>query len=202
MRIDYLGHACFKVSGEGYSVVFDPYEDGAVPGLSDIREEATVVLCSHGHHDHCAIENVKIVPGSVNISVAKIPTFHDHHQGGHRGNNLIHIIEAEGLKIAHFGDLGHIPTDEQYAQLKDIDVAMVPVGGHFTIDADEAAEIVKNINPRVTIPMHYRTEKAGYDVIGTVDGFLKHFGSENVQFCKEYVDSPDKNGIYVLDMVK
>lgn len=202
MRIDYLGHACMKVSGEGYSVVFDPYEDDAVPGLGPIREEATTVLCSHGHHDHCAKENVKLVPGMTAVSVKEIPTFHDHHNGEHRGNNIIHVIEADGLNVAHFGDLGHIPTEEQYAQLMNIDVAMIPVGGHFTIDADEAAQIVNRIKPRVTIPMHYRTDTSGYDVIGTVDAFIKHFDSSIVHFCSNSLDPSDINGIYVLNMLQ
>lgn len=202
MKIDYLGHACFKVSGENYSIVFDPYEDGAVPGLEPVREEASMVLCSHDHHDHNAKANIKEIKGSENVKVSAVPSFHDHHEGAHRGTNVIHIIEAEGLRIAHFGDLGHIPSEEQLEILKNLDVAMIPVGGHFTIDTEEAAHIVNLIKPRIAIPMHYRTENAGYEVIGTVDAFTAHFDSGIVKFCTKSLDPADKNGICVLNMLQ
>lgn len=180
MKITWIGHSCFKVEEAGYSIVFDPYDDNYVPGLKPVRESADEVLCSHEHGDHNARKRVTLVSGSASVSgskspftVTKIETFHDPLKGVLRGRNTIHILSANGKRIAHFGDLGcKLPAD-QLAQLKDLDLAMIPVGGHYTIDAAQAADLVRKISPAHVIPMHYRGDDNafGFDVIGTVREF-------------------------------
>ena len=176
MKIQYLGHACFKLSSGDNSLVIDPYQDGSVPGLKLLRDEATKVITSHQHADHSGIECIKTVDGNPDaFKITPIPTWHDDQQGALRGPNTIHIIECEKFRVAHFGDLGCQLSDNEKQLLKDLDVIMVPVGGHFTIDADQAAEIVKELTPKCIIPMHYRGSDFGYDVLGTVDLFTRHF---------------------------
>ena len=148
--------------------------DGYVPGLGPVRETAEEVLCSHEHGDHNARKRVTLVSGSKSpFTVTKIETFHDPLKGVLRGRNTIFILSANGKRIAHFGDLGcKLPAD-QLAQLKDLDIAMIPVGGHYTIDASQAADLVRKIGPAHVIPMHYRGDgnAFGFDVIGTVHEF-------------------------------
>ena len=177
MKITWIGHSCFKVEEAGYRVVFDPYDDGYVPGLGPVRETAEEVLCSHEHGDHNARKRVTLASGSESpFTVTKIATFHDPLKGVLRGRNTIFILSANGKRIAHFGDLGcKLPAD-QLAQLKNLDVAMIPVGGHYTIDASQAADLVRKISPAHVIPMHYRGDGGdggtfGFDVIGTVHEF-------------------------------
>lgn len=176
MLIKWLGHSCFKLEESEESLVFDPFADGSVRGYRDIREEANVCLCSHMHGDHNAAKNVKLVESERDVfQLELIRTYHDDKKGALRGDNTIHIVTVEGYRVAHLGDLGCELTDEQYYQLRDLDVLMIPVGGYFTISGRKAAAIAKRIAPKVIIPMHYRTENYGYEVLSTVDEFTKYF---------------------------
>ena len=173
ISIRWLGHACYKISKGAYSVVLDPFAPGSVPGFRDIHETADLVLCSHGHHDHNYTEAVTPAPEKAPaFTVTKIDTFHDDAQGTKRGPNTIHVLEADGVRIVHFGDLGCALTDEQAAQLHGADVALIPVGGFYTIDAKQARAVAEQICAKVVIPMHYRTERFGLSAIGTLEDFL------------------------------
>jgi hypothetical protein len=63
MKITWIGHACFKIESNGYTLIIDPYEDGYVPGLKPLRETADMVLCSHEHGDHNAKDLIEITEG-------------------------------------------------------------------------------------------------------------------------------------------
>lgn len=173
MNITWYGHACFKLESAQGSVVFDPYAPGKVPGWKLPSLEADLVLCSHGHTDHSWAEGVALTGKPFAGRVTEIPSFHDDKGGALRGENTITLVEAEDLRVVHMGDIGCQLTGEQLAALGHVDVMMIPVGGHYTVDADEAGEIVKAVAPLVVIPMHYRGRGFGFPVIGTVKPFLK-----------------------------
>ena len=103
-------------------------------------------------------------------------SFHDDCQGAKRGPNLIHLLEADGLRVAHFGDVGAMPSSQVLEQLQGLDAIMLPVGGFYTVGPKEAQAIVEAISPRVVIPMHYRSDRLGFDVLGTVEEFLEICG--------------------------
>ncbi len=172
MEITWLGHACFKITSMDYAVVIDPYEDNYVPGLGSIRETANEVLISHGHRDHNYAEAVEVTEKSpAPIMITAFEAYHDDQNGGLRGVTRIHILDNGSVRAAHLGDLGCALNEDQKEQLKGLDVLMVPVGGFYTIDAVQAKAIVDELQPKVVIPMHYRGETFGYDVLGTVDAF-------------------------------
>ena len=172
IKIRWLGHSCFKVEFMGYSVVFDPYEDGYVPGLKPLREEADKVLCSHDHGDHNAKKVItERKGGKCPVCVQTISTWHDDRQGALRGKNLIHLLEWDSFRIAHLGDLGCQLLPEQEDDLKGLDLLMVPVGGYYTINARQAKDLVERICPRVTVPMHYRGENFGFDVLAPLEDY-------------------------------
>ncbi|MDO4752901.1 MAG: MBL fold metallo-hydrolase [Candidatus Saccharibacteria bacterium] len=175
MKIEYLGHACFRIDG---SLVIDPYKDGSVPGLAPLRTFGSKVICSHEHADHSGVECVEIVSeaGSAidDFEIKKVPSFHDDANGALRGPNTIFVITAKsGEKLVHLGDLGHFPNDEQLAMISDADYLLIPVGGYYTIDANMAVKICEASRPKCVIPMHYRTANSGYPELSTVDEFLK-----------------------------
>lgn len=173
ITIQWLGHACFKIEKDGYSVVLDPFAPGSVPGFRDIRTAAHLVLCSHGHHDHAFTEAVTLLPEAENpFTITKIETYHDDVCGAKRGQNTIHILDADGVRIVHFGDLGCALTAEQVQTLSGADVILIPVGGFYTIDAKQAKAIADQLGAKVVIPMHYRTERFGLQPIGTLEDFL------------------------------
>ena len=178
-KITWVGHACFKIEKDGFAVVTDPYEDGSVPGLRPVREQANLVLASHEHGDHNARQLVKVEEADCPFTITQIATWHDEVKGAKRGPNTIYILEAEGLRIAHLGDLGCDLEEAQIAQLKGLDVCMIPVGGFYTIDGLQAAELVKKLQPKVAVPMHFRDDAAGFgfDVISEADVFAGQFDS-------------------------
>jgi L-ascorbate metabolism protein UlaG (beta-lactamase superfamily) len=171
MKLIWNGHSCFSVQAEGKTIVFDPYADDCVPGLAPLRLTADKVYCSHGHRDHNAADLVTLTGADCGLSVQAIPVFHDKVLGLRRGRNTIHILSAEGLRVAHLGDLGHIPGKAVLAQLQGVDALLIPVGGHFTIDAAAAYKLVQRLSPRVVIPMHYRLGGMGYPVIQELHQF-------------------------------
>ncbi len=176
MKITWIGHSCFRVETESWSVVLDPYADGSVPGYRPVREKANQVLCSHEHGDHNARGCVTLEPAgnkAVPLEVTRLETYHDDVRGTKRGPNTIHLLSDGVCRIAHLGDLGCGPEPEQKAALTGLDLLMIPVGGFFTIDAAQAAGLVRELKPKRVIPMHYRSAEGGYDVISTAEPFLR-----------------------------
>ena len=182
MEISWLGHACFLIeTSQGTRLITDPYESGGyggAVGYGPINLEADIVTVSHQHSDHNNIQDFRdslIVnaEGAVSIKDIEIKgrlSYHDNEKGALRGENIIFTIQADGLKIVHFGDLGE--KDIDLTPFRDIDIAIVPVGGTFTIDAAQASQLIREIHPKITIPMHYKTSKLGFD-IDRVEKFLK-----------------------------
>ena len=173
LELRWNGHACFSLTCRGFTVVFDPYEDNYVPGFAPLDLEADLVLCSHGHGDHGAAHVVKLRTGRDNpFTITTIDTFHDPDGRALRGTNTIHILEAGGLKAAHFGDIGCQLTPTQLAELQGLDLAMIPVGGFYTIGPEEAKALMDKLGARVVVPMHYRMGDVGLPAVRELDEFL------------------------------
>ena len=172
MKLTWYGHSCFLLESAEGSVVFDPYAPGSVPGVELPVLTADAVLCSHGHRDHGCQEAVTRSGATPRFSVTRIESFHDDRQGALRGGNTIHVVEADGLRVAHLGDLGEALNEAQLAALGKVDVLLIPVGGYYTIDAPTADAAARAVGARLVVPMHYRGEGFGYDVIAPVEDFL------------------------------
>ncbi len=175
IKVEWFGHSCFRITKDGYAIVLDPYEDNNVPGLILETLQADEVFASHEHGDHNAREKVELRGEKKDspFQMIRLESFHDDCCGEKRGTNIMTVLESEGIRIAHLGDIGCVPSAEQMEVLKGLDAVMVPVGGFYTMEPDEIRELLKELDPRVIIPMHYRSEKFGYDVIATLDVFLR-----------------------------
>ena len=169
MKLIWNGHSCFTLATEAGTLVIDPYEDGSVPGLSPLHLEADAVYCSHEHRDHGNRAAVALSGKPCAVEVEELATWHDEVQGAKRGPNTMRIFSAEGLRVAHLGDLGCGLTPEQAEALSGLDALLIPVGGFYTIDAGQAKAVVDQLKPRVVVPMHYRGKDFGYEVIGPVE---------------------------------
>lgn len=166
ISIVYYGHSCFKVVYQNHSIVFDPYEDGSVPGLKlpdDIQADA--VSCSHQHQDHNAQHLIHLSGRGLPFDGKKITVPHDEAGGTKRGMTDITFVKLGHAMLAHLGDIGREPTEEEYEELKKADIVMIPVGGYFTIDARQAQTILQNLPAKLRILMHYRKENRGYEVL-------------------------------------
>jgi len=181
MKVTWLGHSCFRVEADGKSVICDPYSPGSVPGLKPVAVSADGVTCSHGHGDHCYADGVSLTGAALPFTVTTVDCFHDEAGGSQRGENRIHIFDLpDGLRAVHLGDLGHMLSPEQLAAVGKPDVLMIPVGGFFTIDARTAKELCDALQPRVIIPMHFRSAAFGYDIIAPVEDFTALFDPSRV----------------------
>ena len=176
IKVQWLGHACFKIYFDDIQCVIDPFEDNYVPGYRNIDTSADIILASHKHNDHYGMDSVRQLLRLVNgVNVTKVATYHDEKGGSLRGENIVHVLEYNGVKIAHFGDIGHVLTEEQVAEIGAVDVALIPIGGTYTVRADEAKTICQQVKAKVIIPMHYRGENFGFDVLETTENFEKLF---------------------------
>ncbi len=190
MEITWLGHAAFRLRGRDVVIVTDPYGAGGW-GYPPLAVSASVVTISHDHPHHASLGAVQgrprvlSSPGEYEIGGALIwgvrtPRRPDA-PGGPDGANTAYVIQVEELSICHLGDLARALTPEQLTPIKDCDVLLIPVGGHCTIGAAEAAEVVAQIEPRLVVPMHYATpQTTGYLQLDEVDRFCREMGATEV----------------------
>jgi L-ascorbate metabolism protein UlaG (beta-lactamase superfamily) len=195
MEIKYLGHSSFLIKTKNAKLVTDPY-DSEVVGFKFPKTEADLITISHNHKDHNFTKNIVGVngvdpliidmPGEFEkggIRVFGFQSFHDKTKGSERGENILYKFEAEGISVLHCGDLGFVPEDSFIDALGEVDILMVPVGGVFTLDPEEAGQLVKKIEPQVIIPMHYNQPKLNqksFEGLQPVSEFTKKFGVENI----------------------
>ena len=212
VTIRWLGHSCFLISlDDEVKMITDPFDDSVGYPMPDVTADICVV--SHDHFDHNCVSAVKgnpqVVKGSgekkvKNVNFIGVDAFHDEKQGSLRGENTIFLWELGGIKFAHVGDLGTELSQDQINQMGPVDVLFVPTGGYYTIDAQTADKVVSALNPRVVMPMHYKTPVMGPDFpIAGVDEFLQgkedvvKVGKNSVTFKKETL--PQKTTVYVLE---
>lgn len=184
INLTWHGHACFELDSSTGRIVFDPYEENYLPGLKMPHLTADAVINSHKHGDHYAPDMVSLTGNEPNVTLKQIPCFHDEVQGKKRGDNLISVVETDGLRFCHMGDIGHGLSEEQIELIGDVDVLMIPVGGFYTVDAAAAKTICENINPHVIVPMHFKGDGKGLQNVATVDAFLSRFPEEDVFFLQ------------------
>ncbi|MGI6161392.1 MAG: MBL fold metallo-hydrolase [Christensenellales bacterium] len=191
MKITWLGHSSFMLEDGSVTLITDPYDETV--GYSQPGQKADIVVSSHDHFDHNYFEGVKgdfeifNAPGKKEIrgiTITGVATFHDGEEGGARGQNVVSVIEMGGLRICHLGDLGHKLSDDQALQIGKVDVLLTPVGGFFTIDAQEAAETAKQLNADIVVPMHFKNDACTWD-IGTEKPFVELLKDE---YSTEYSD--------------
>jgi len=181
MEIVWINHSCFALKGETTTVLTDPFSSEI--GDSSQFPEADIMITSNEHPNHC---NTDAVPGAGYI--VNTPGEYDIHgtyirsiatalksESGEPKRNLITIIEMEKLTIAHLGDLGEIPPSRHLEELNHVDVLLVPAGGDGTISPQDAARIVNLTEPKIVIPMHYKTDATRIS-LETADKFLEELG--------------------------
>jgi L-ascorbate metabolism protein UlaG (beta-lactamase superfamily) len=215
MKIKWYGHAAFLItSDEGTKIIIDPYEPGAFGGqlsYDKIKDQADIVLTSHDHADHNDTASLpgtpQVVKGSGPKTIKGIPikgvsSYHDPSKGSERGTNTVFTIKVNQIQICHLGDLGHLLSDKELAEIGPVDILLIPVGGFFTIDPKEATRVAEQIKPKILIPMHFKTEKCGFPIV-PVEDFLK--GKTNIKRPKtseatfDRATLPQQMEIVVLD---
>jgi L-ascorbate metabolism protein UlaG (beta-lactamase superfamily) len=162
MEIIALGHSGFRLRGKEVTLVIDPPSPATGYSLKGVT--ADIVCVTHNHPGHNYVQGIGGKPYLVNgpgeyeiggVLITALRTFHDDKRGEARGGNTVFIIHMEDVAICHLGDLGHALNATQQQEAGGADVLMIPVGGQSTINAATAVELVGELEPSITIPMHY-----------------------------------------------
>ena len=186
MEITWLGYSCFRLKGKNTTVITDPCPPSL--GYTLDQQTARIVTVSHNHPDHSYTAIVsgepRVIsrPGEYEIGgvlIIGVPAFHDDEKGLVQGKNNVYAIEVDDVNICHLGDLGHPLSAKQIEDLGTIDIMIVPVGGGTTISAAQAAAIVRSVEPKIVIPMHYKTPALKKELDG-LDKFIKEMGLTTV----------------------
>jgi len=185
--ITWLGHSCFRIKGNQAVIITDPFPPDI--GYTLGKQTADIVTVSHQHPSHSYVEGIggepRIIqgPGEYEISnvlIIGIATFHDSVKGQSRGKNTVYLMEIDGVAVCHLGDIGHILSDEHVEEMGNVDVLLLPVGGVNTINAAMASEVIRKIEPKAVIPMHYKTPQLKRE-LDPVDSFLKEMGTGQIE---------------------
>ena len=188
MKIEYLGHSCFKLTeSTGTTVITDPYsKEIGICLPSGLQADAVTV--SHDHYDHNHVQAVDGKPMVIRkegfyelpgVEITAIKSYHDTQEGALRGENVIFKFRMDGMDICHLGDLGEDCSAELIEMLLPVNILLIPVGGTYTLDADQAKEYVDRIMPDIVIPMHYRSKHLTID-LDRAQGFLDQFEDEDL----------------------
>jgi len=183
MNIQYYGHSCFKITTkpagratEDIVIFIDPFDKET--GLRPPQGQADLVLVSHEHHDHNNVAALKGDPIVINtageysvkgVNIVGLESFHDNNEGQEKGKINIFILETEGFKICHLGDLGCELSAKQLEEIDGVDILFIPVGGKYTLDGKKAAEVARKIEPAIIIPMHYKIAGSTMDITDEKD---------------------------------
>lgn len=191
MEISWLGHSCFQLRGKNVQLVTDPFS----PQQGVSQEEpsrlskinASIVTISHNHPGHNYAAGVggnpRVIrgPGEYEISdvlITGVASYHDNKRGQELGRNTIYVIHIDDLVVCHLGDLGHTLQEEQLEEVADADVLLLPIGGHHTVNATQAAEIISQVEPHIVIPMHYHPTTD--ETPNPLDKFCREMGIEAI----------------------
>jgi len=181
MNIRWLGHASFLLIIGNKKLITDPFDEQS--GYAVFKQEVDIATVSHEHWDHNSVHvlagSPRVIKGTGffdlgEIKIKGVPSFHDKTRGKERGTNTIYKISAEGIDVVHLGDLGHLLEQEQVNEIGNVDILLLPVGGIFTIDAEEAFKIAKQLDPKIIIPMHFGTPHLSFN-LAPVEPFIAKF---------------------------
>lgn len=206
MEITWHGRSCFTIKGKSATVITDPYDE---TGFSKAKLKGNIVV------SNLKTEDVKLIPVEGDAKIFDFPGEYERLGVAMRGIQAwnmskkkeeevkstgkgeeskkvtVFVIEIDGIKICHLGNIGHTLTSELLEAVGSVDILLIPVGGKYTIDAKKAHEIIEEIEPRVVIPMHYKVDGEKLDIAG-VEGFLKEIGARVEPVEKFSVESRAK----------
>lgn len=210
MKITWLGHSSFLIETlNNTRIVTDPFSKKI--GYEPFKEKADIVTISHNHFDHNytkeIIGNPRIINSILSIKIDDLtitgfPSFHDKTNGSKRGANIIYLFNVDGFNICHMGDLGHLLSEDSIEKLGKIDVLFIPVGGNFTINGKEAAEVCKKISSHIVIPMHFKTQRLSFPLHGSEEFIINMKNGTRIHNCTFEFDKPfnEFNRVIILDV--
>ncbi|MBU1177840.1 MBL fold metallo-hydrolase [Patescibacteria group bacterium] len=192
MYIQWCGQSCFKFQAKDTTIVTNPY--GRESGLAPLRTRADIVLVSNSNKENNNVESLKENPFVIDgpgeyermgVAIKGITSYQDNKEGQDKGSNTIYIINIEGIRICHLGDLGHILTSKQVERINGVDILLTPVGEH-NLSINKITDIIGEIEPRLIIPMHYKIPQVK-DKLAAVEKFLSEMGAKKEKVIPKLV---------------
>ena len=182
MEITWYGHSCFRLKKRGAGVVTDPCGKDVGYTIPRLRADIATISYDHPDYNNCALlqSKPKVIngPGEYEVKgvfITGIATYLKKSKGPNRPKNTIYLLDFDGLTVCHLGNLDHVPSQTQVQALSDVDVLLIPVGAIGTINANQAAEVIGLLEPKIVVPMHYKTS-ATKRRLQPVGRFLKEMG--------------------------
>jgi len=184
MELTYFGHSCFRIKVKDLTIMVDPF-DPAKLGLKLPKLAADVVLITHNHFDHSFKEGVSgyrlLVDGPGEYEIGGVSIFgisvnHDDKGGADRGKTTMYYISCDDASVLHCGDLGHVLDDATLQKFGAVTALLIPVGGKYTLGAEEASKVISSIEPAFVVPMHYKMDSSKIQDIDGVEKFLDETG--------------------------
>jgi L-ascorbate metabolism protein UlaG (beta-lactamase superfamily) len=218
ITIEYFGHASFGIGdSEGMKVVTDPYDP--MVGFEFPAVSTQVHTLSHDHFDHNYTAALQGYEQLINaqtgrftngdVKIEGFASWHDTTEGSERGPNTIYTYEINNIRVCHLGDLGHQLSRELINSIGRVDVLMIPVGGFFTINSEEAIEVINSLNPKAVIPMHYLTDASPIfaDYLAPVDDFTSKIqlegwkveNADTLTLTKQMLNTMECRKVFVLN---
>lgn len=211
LQIRWHGHSCWEITNN-ITLVTDPH-DGKSIGIPAPTVAGDIILVSHDHYDHNSVKTVEkegskiILDGRKrtinNVEIRGVDSFHDETGGSKRGGNIIYKFVIDEIRFCHLGDLGHEIDDDTVEKIGEVDVLFIPIGGTFTVDDKQAWKVIKKINPKIIVPMHYKIGGLSLPISG-IDAFLEQnklklipVGNE-IEIDKE--DLPDEPEVWTFTL--
>lgn len=180
-EIRWHGHTCFRIRAREATIIVDPVERST--GYAMGKQSADIVTLSGdegGRNLNAVRPDYQVIDGPGEYEMHDVfvtggRTYQDESKGAERGYNTTYVIEVEGLKLGHLGNIGHTLTESQAEALEGVDILMVPSGGEQGLTYEKAADLVTSLSPKIVIPMRYATSR-GDKSLGDVQAFLKKLG--------------------------
>ncbi len=210
MKIKWLGHSCFLITNQrGINILTDPFDETL--GYRMTKEKINIITISHEHYDHNNTMGIKGKPVVLKRTVYRdthkiifqgIHSYHDSVYGKYRGDNTIFVIKIDEMVLCHLGDLGHLLEKNQLEAIGRVDILFVPIGGYYTLNHEQADQVIEQIQPKIVLPMHYKTEAIKWS-IDPLSIFLaekqnvKMIGGNTLEIDSNLL--PEKTTIYVLN---
>ena len=192
LQIRWHGHSCFEIT-DNVTIVTDPH-DGKSIGIPSPNVKGDIILVSHDHYDHNSVKSVEKDDSKIitderkkiisNVEIKGISSYHDESTGKKRGKNIIFRFKVEDITFCHLGDLGHEPDEYTLKQIGEVDILFIPIGGTFTIDSNQAWNIINKVNPKIVVPMHYKIGGLSLPITG-IDPFLEKESGKVVKVGNE-----------------
>jgi L-ascorbate metabolism protein UlaG (beta-lactamase superfamily) len=217
MRITWYGHAAFLIETEGLRIILDPYRSPDSGGYEPVAEPADLVIVSHEndrYHSHLG----QIVPPFETVRALELPvegqvirgirfeSVHVFESAERLPEDEVTIVHfrSEGLHLVFLGDLGHPLTVAELEPLRGADIVLAAAGGPPTIDFPEIPTLLDAIDPRIVIPMHFKTPKINLN-IQPVERFLEVLprdpierrGTSTIEITRDSL--PERRTIVILE---